>query len=323
MEILRQSINDNPSVDVRELLERELKGLPDVMQLELLTGILTTGAEVDEKLAELVHTAWTQVCEKSLWSLKYESLEQYRQLITYQDAVRPIIRRFKKSDRAKAASLKIIEQNWKLSVDQVIPRCATPRSWSKHLLFLLATLSRKKGREEAVRLLETSMNQRPHKSRQTRCLMASDVQRVLGDLSDIESGFQIESEVGSYPASDLETFNGRSMKGQTTSCGLHRVHTDQGLSHNDGPCGCSCAPICLPLMLLMSVEMPTMTDQVVVGLLRWAQSVSWASLCLLHLRRLARYKFGDMVDLLSRSETVNKLEKLLLDVLNLEQFINI
>jgi hypothetical protein len=183
MEILSQSINQNPLVDVRELLEQQLRRLPDVMQLELLTEILTISAEVDEKFAELVHTAWAQVCELNLWSLKYESLEQYQQFITYQDAVRPIIRRFKKSDRAKAASLNTIKQNWKQSVDQLIPKCLAPRSWSKHLLFLLATLSRKKRKEDAIQLLEESVSQRPLKSRQTHSLMASDVQRVLGDLS--------------------------------------------------------------------------------------------------------------------------------------------
>lgn len=207
MEVLQQTINDNPSLDVKQALEEQLRGMPDLERLELLTEILTAGSTMNQRFAELIYAAWTHICGNNLWSFKYDSLEQYRQLVSYRDTISPIIARFKRSDRAKASSIGLIERNWKVPIVHVLPREMIPDSWSKHLLFLLGVLSRKKGREEAAMLLAASVKNRPHQSRHQNSLIASDVQRVLDDLAAREGMYHSGSVARSFVISRPLTCN--------------------------------------------------------------------------------------------------------------------
>lgn len=187
MELIRQTIDRDLSSDARDILEKQLEGLSEPKQLDLLTEVLTLTPNVDERFAEVIYAAWCHLCEKDLWSFKYESLEQYRRLISYHDTIKPIVHRFKRSDRAKFTSrMNLIERNWKARVTEVIPSCIAPKSWSKHILFLLATLSKEKAKDEAVVLLKASISQRPHRSRHSATLIASDVQRVLDSLPSFQ-----------------------------------------------------------------------------------------------------------------------------------------
>lgn len=183
MELFRLVTTDDSGLDIRDRLEEALSGLPELKQLELLTEVLTGSAVVDDRFAELVYTSWEYICRLNLWSYRFDSLQQYRQLISYREVIRPIIERFKKSDRAKFSSLETIQHQWGLPVAEVLPQHMAPKSWSKHLLFLLAILSKHKTRQEAIELLEESITQRPRRSRQTRTLMPSDVRRALESLS--------------------------------------------------------------------------------------------------------------------------------------------
>ena len=89
---------------------------------------------------------------------------------------------------------------------------------------------------------------------------------------------------------------------------------------------CECSAICLPLKVLLDgLEGQTFhnTDGVILQLFQWAKSVSWTSVCLVHLQRLAELKFGNITTLWSREETIKQLEGLLLDSLLLEANISL
>ena len=184
MDYLQETLGPDASPDLRAALEKKLGSLPELEQLEKVTRILMCGMVADERVGELIFAAWEYLCERDLWSFKFESLDQYRQLISYQDTVKPIIQRFKKSDRIKLASISTIEKHWHTAIHQTIPEPLTPQHWSKHLLFLLASLSKHTSRENAIVLLEESIYHRPSRSRQRPDLMASDVERVLKNLSN-------------------------------------------------------------------------------------------------------------------------------------------
>ncbi|KAH8696319.1 hypothetical protein BGW36DRAFT_298441 [Talaromyces proteolyticus] len=183
MEVFQHFITVYPSASAREILEECLKDISEIQQLDIVTGILNIGANTDERLAELVHAAWEHLCDNDLWSFGYESLEQYRHLISYRDTIRPIIQRFKKSNKTKFTSVNIIEKQWNMPLAQVLPSDMAPESWSKHILVLLARLTKYKVREDAIALLEDSIKQRPPRSRNIHNLMASDVSRVLQNLA--------------------------------------------------------------------------------------------------------------------------------------------
>ncbi|KAF9886005.1 hypothetical protein FE257_012186 [Aspergillus nanangensis] len=316
------------SEGVSTILDERLRGLSDLRQLDVLTDILTGISEVDERSAELVYAAWTKLYEGSLWAFKYESLDQYRQLISYRDTVRPILRRFKKSDRSKASSMQTIERSWKQPVAQVIPHRIRPSAWSKHLLFTLATLSRIKPRQEAVMLLEASVNNRPPRSRQTSNLMASDVNRVLEQVSTHEHKVPNNSSPRSSRLSEKSSskdFISPSSSPVASISGFNYTASDANLSNlsssSDGETtlcspssmGCECSPICLPLMILLSSNPPDIREELVLGLFRWAQSVSWSSLCLWHMQCLAAFKFGDQAFFWAQSEIIHHLEQVLLE----------
>lgn len=348
MELLRQTLGNSRSIDVREALEAHLKDLPVLQQLDLLTELLTASSEVDERFSEVIYAAWGHICENDLWSFKYESLEQYRQFISYGDLVRPILQRFKRSDRAKFTSISVIEQYWGMPVTEVIPEPMAPRSWSKHLLSLLASLSREISRDEAISLLAASIRQRPQRSRHVSHLIPSDVQRVLDRIScsngsknvslcddispwsfDVDSAGRTFSSTkieahSDYPA-EIDTSSSPIFSSSTTTdrsahtaiCSPAPVNIDRYYSDDEGQPVCHCLPICFPLVILMSVHMPRMTDGLILGLFRWAQEVSWSSLCSYHLRCLASYKCGDDVYFLSRAEIVHRLEEFILNDLTL------
>lgn len=186
MEHIRKSLCARSTVDARDLLAEELEGQPELCQLEILTEVFNAGIVADERLAEIIHVGWEHMLRNDLWTFKYESLEQYRQLISYRETILPILQRFKRSDRAKAINMRIIMDQWKSPIHQVIPAHMAPTSWSKHLLSLLATLSQSlQSTDEAVSLLKKSIHQRPRRSRQGCTLMPSDVERVLRSLPSV------------------------------------------------------------------------------------------------------------------------------------------
>ncbi|KAL5363530.1 hypothetical protein BJX96DRAFT_187049 [Aspergillus floccosus] len=333
MEVIRQIIAEDKSSSAQEIIERQLSGLSEVKQLDLLTEVLTISPEVDERFAELIYVAWCHLCERNLWCFKFESLEQYRRLIGYQDTVRPIIQRFKRSDRAKFTSMSLIEKNWNVPATEAIPSYLAPKTWSKHILFLLAALSKEKPREEAVLLLKASINQRPHRSRHSSTLIASDVQRVLGKLPGFRDRktrisrrsptkhrrSSIQTDTSFSTDVDLNSTCPSFYKAPSIACESNEaMGLRQELPVPIAHVSCECGSICLPLMILMSVGMPTITHELAMGLFRWAQRVSWSSLCLSHLQCLAGYKYGEETKQWSRLEIVDKLEQLLLDDVVLE-----
>lgn len=68
----------------------------------------------------------------------------------------------------------------------------------------------------------------------------------------------------------------------------------------------------------MGMGMPTITHELALELSRWAQNVSWSSLCLFHLQCLASYHFGNEAKQWTRLVIVDKLELLLFEDLALE-----
>ena len=183
MEQIKESLCTRPATKPQEILAEGLEGQSELQQLETLTEIFTAGAVTDERFAETINAAWEHLLQSDLWSIKYESLEQYRQLISYRDIVKPILQRFKRSDRSKLVNMQIIQENWCFPIHQVVPPFMAPISWSKHLLDLLAIISRTiKCKEHALDLLKKSIKERPRRSRQGSTLLPSDVDRVLKDL---------------------------------------------------------------------------------------------------------------------------------------------
>ncbi|PYI24167.1 hypothetical protein BO99DRAFT_321964 [Aspergillus violaceofuscus CBS 115571] len=179
MEIMRSYFAQTSCTSARQVLQDALREMPELAQLEAITEILTQSAVLDENVSELIDAAWSYLCENDLWSFKYESMDQYRQLINYREMVKPIIQRFRRSDRAKFASVSLIERNWGVSLKNSLPQEFRPRAWSKHMLCLLSQLSTHCSHEDALRRLRKSMEERPRRSRHTSTLIASDVQRVL------------------------------------------------------------------------------------------------------------------------------------------------
>lgn len=186
MEIFK-SFSDEYNTDCLETLKKWLEGLSELRKLDKITQILTSASEADERMADIVHAAWRYLCEQNLWSLRYESLQQYRDLISYRDTVNPILQRFRKSDRTKFSSISTLEQNWGASWPRAIPEGLAPKYWSKHMLSLLAALSKHRSSTEASLLLQECIRQRPPRSRHGQTLMASDVERVLKTIKTTTS----------------------------------------------------------------------------------------------------------------------------------------
>jgi hypothetical protein len=160
-------------------IEALLKSRPEHTHLEILTDILTQSSGIDERVASFINSAWNWVCYHHLWTTSYESLGDYRKAIGYAETVRPIIQRHKKSELAKLSNCQTILRHWRVPFDQALPSDLRPSMWSKHLLSLIAGLSKRRSHSESIALLRASMTRRPGRGRNKQQLIASDVQRVL------------------------------------------------------------------------------------------------------------------------------------------------
>ncbi|PWY69125.1 hypothetical protein BO70DRAFT_322935 [Aspergillus heteromorphus CBS 117.55] len=326
-----------PTANARYILQEALRNMTEVAQLEVITEIFTASKAFDEGICELVDAAWTHLCKNNLWSFKYESIERYRKLICYQEIVEPIIKRFRRSDRAKLMSLSTIERSWQRPLEQILPEVLRPQAWSKHMLSVLAQLSTHCSLEHAVALLQDSIDQRPPRSRHTQTLIASDVQRALKKLRGSRGGggsaetkrneivfhsptpSHTEPDISNSPAADGEcrtrstsNSSNASAPSNTPSEGINRDINLAGLYPATESLECGCLPICLPLVILFGGNTPLMTQGVMVKLYAWARNVSWSSICLLHLRSLASLDLGDIAFLWSQEEIIAHVEKILL-----------
>lgn len=86
-------------------------------------------------------------------------------------------------------------------------------------------------------------------------------------------------------------------------------HSHQGTSQprRQEQC-CSCAPICLPLTILIPLQRQTVSGTLTSELTRWVRSVSWGSVCCGHLQRLAEAVANIDTRLLDRAQLVTILE---------------
>lgn len=175
---ISSDLGGNPEIFIATLLKEK----PEHRHLDVLTELLTQSSGIDERVASIISAAWYWICQNDLWSTRYESLGDYRKAIGYAETVRPIVQRHKKSELAKRSSTQTIFHCWKVSFDKAFPEETRPVIWSKHLLSLVASLSKHRNHSESIALVEDSMKRRPDRGRNTHRLMASDVQRVLDTL---------------------------------------------------------------------------------------------------------------------------------------------
>lgn len=182
MDLITRSIlsdlGDSPEVFIATLL----KGTPEDRHLDILTELLTHSSGIDERVASFITAAWNWVCQNDLWSVRYESLGDYREAIGYTETVQPIVRRHKRSELAKQSSCQTIFRCWKVPFRRAFSEDIRPVIWSKHLLSLMACLSRHRSHSESVILIQESMKTRPDRGRNRSRIMASDVQRVLDKI---------------------------------------------------------------------------------------------------------------------------------------------
>ena len=175
---LSSGLGDSPEIFIATLLREN----PEHRHLDILTELLTQSPGIDERVALFITAAWNWICQNDLWSMKYESLSDYRNAIGYTETVQPIVRRHKKSELAKQSSSQTIFRRWKISFEKAFSEDIQPVIWSKHLLSLVDCLSRHRNHSESIALIQESMKSRPDRGRNRVRLMASDVQRVLDKI---------------------------------------------------------------------------------------------------------------------------------------------
>lgn len=257
-----------------------------LQKLCMLTDILTAGDVADERLAGRVSEAWEYLCTYKLWSLTHESLEDYCRFIDYENNVRPIIQGLRRSDRTKIASLNTIAQNWALPVEKAIPSEIAPLSWSKHVLSLMAALSRHCTLSDSIRLLKSSIKARPVRSRHSPSLIASDIDRALNAVRKADPG--VNNRNISVYCGLLQGQNGAGPEDSSIATG-NATSNFSFLADL-----CNCPPICLPLKLLLGSKphRDNLSNETLTRLVAWVEIVSWSSICDYHLSCLAGLKLG-------------------------------
>ncbi|PWY72887.1 hypothetical protein BO70DRAFT_320149 [Aspergillus heteromorphus CBS 117.55] len=323
MELVSTQVSDGTESSPERAIELFLASHPAQRHLDLLTEILTQSSNIDERVAALIHGAWYHVCRNNLWCPRFGSLDEYRQSIDYSSVVKPILQRHKKSDRAKQLSSQIILRQWNVHYTVAIPETFRPIFWSKHLLTLMGALSKAKPLPEALDLLQKSVKARPHRGRSRPQLVPSDVQRVLDRLKATKSlhqgykgRFLRKQSTGPLTALDCDLVRSDSLNSPFVAASffdsmknLIPGPENQIGEHSDVKINaCGCAPICLPLITLLSDNGSELSRPLVTSLLHWARSVSWESLCEDHLKELYLHMALVQPHGMDRREIVRHLE---------------
>ncbi|OQE35183.1 hypothetical protein PENCOP_c014G01884 [Penicillium coprophilum] len=311
MDHVARNLSNDVDYSSEAFIAALLHDKPEHQHLDVLTDLLTRVCEIDERVASSISAAWQWICQNDLWSVRYESLNDYRRAIGYAETVRPIVQRHKKSELAKRSSTQTIFRYWKVPYDEALPISTRPLTWSKHLLSLVACLSKHRSHSDSLLLLEESMKNRPERGRNKNRLMASDVQRALETLGIPQTRLAIrasrKSQISSRSAQSRATHD--STEGDSTPSTIHSealslpktpsqevlsldISSTQGLQTNTGrsewQC-CGCIPICLPLIALISTPHARFEKRLLKALVDWAYTISWGSFCSEHLMRLARF----------------------------------
>ncbi|PYH88573.1 hypothetical protein BO71DRAFT_403741 [Aspergillus ellipticus CBS 707.79] len=342
-------LRDDDKASIPEILKSSLDSYCDLQRLDIITNILTASPSVDDRIAEIINASWEYLCDYGLWSLRYESLQQFRQFISYSENILPIIKRFKKSDKKKLACLGMVKRNWSLSGSEVLPPDIAPINWSKHLLSLLSALSKWQTREQAVLSLRETIQQRPKRSRQQKGLIASDIQRVLDKVvpsqarllrSNASGGSNNHGEKRKHQVVDYQGIDRPEVEAVVHWSPMETMpdmfssledFTDLGLAFEPRltlptplerersitSLSCGCATLCFPLTVLLT--QPSGDDfepNIVKQLLQWARDVSWSNICAVHLQKLASLSFGPSTETWPREEIIETIEELLGDHLS-------
>ncbi|KAJ5355647.1 hypothetical protein N7517_010256 [Penicillium concentricum] len=307
-----------------------LHGKPEHQHLDVLTDLLTRVSDVDERVASSISAAWQWICQNDLWSTRYESLSDYRRAIGYTETVRPIVQRHKKSELAKRSSTQTIFRYWQVPFDEALPPNTRPLTWSKHLLSLIACLSKHRNHLDSLSLLDESMKNRPERGRNKNRLMASDVQRALETLGIPQARLAVRGSkklrissssaqsTGAHNRTEVDPLSSTIQsevlsRPNTLSQGMLSLDpsSPQGLqtntNQNEWQC-CGCIPICLPLIALISTPQARFDKRLLTALVDWAYTMSWGSFCSEHLTRLARFISGADSRGRTRADTIQKLE---------------
>ncbi|RAH87272.1 hypothetical protein BO86DRAFT_300162 [Aspergillus japonicus CBS 114.51] len=309
MDSVQKGLSDVSTESPQLTLEHILSAEPITNHLDILTNILRQGATVDERVGALIHAAWEHVRREELWSSRFDSLDQYRQFIGFEELVKPVLRRHKRSDRSKQLSARMIAQHWDGPFHLVLPETLRPPFWSKHLLNSLASLSRLKPLPEAIHLLQESVKRRPRRGRTQPHLLASDIERVLEAMRvprQGRRGRKSKSSVFQPPQLRPEqlTVPERFPSPQGSSAML----SERSLLDDQKQCPCS--PLLFPLLAILAESKAQWTSYFLGRLLQWASLMSWESLCTDHLQQLYRHATQSDGQDLDRSLIVQTLEQL-------------
>ncbi|PYI27671.1 hypothetical protein BP00DRAFT_450006 [Aspergillus indologenus CBS 114.80] len=324
MDSVQKGLSDVSTESPQLTLEHILSAEPITNHLDILTNILRQGATVDERVGALIHAAWEHVRREELWSSRFDSLDQYRQFIGFEELVKPVLRRHKRSDRSKQLSARMIAQHWDGPFHLVLPETLRPPFWSKHLLNSLASLSRLKPLPEAVHLLQESVKKRPRRGRTQPHLLASDIERVLeamrvprqGRRGRKNSVISIDSILTEHESSTATLVGSDSHEDGASPQGSSAMLSERSLLDDQKQCPCS--PLLFPLLAILAESKAQWTSHFLARLLQWASLMSWESLCTDHLRQLYRHATQSDGQDLDRFLIVQTLEQLSITLTGVE-----
>lgn len=161
-----------------------------VERLELPVSIATAGIEINDRGAKIISLAWATLKENKLWRIKYYHIVILESNIGFQQNILLIIKRHDTSDQRKLKDVKQIGCRRKMDFPEAFPFNIQSSRWSKHLLTLLARLSRYVDCDTCVNLLCNAIKNRQstitlrNRTRSSSHLTAADIYRALNKVHE-------------------------------------------------------------------------------------------------------------------------------------------
>jgi len=182
---------------IETVLDEQLGNLRPEQQFDALLQLLNHLLSLDAPLERAIGTCWNRIYNGQLWKDRHESLEDFKQYIRFDTAIKPVLLYKDNIDYRKALSIRKIKKSWGGSLEDILPASAIPARLSKYFLDQMAVLSSMCSCEDAVKLLKGAVANRKRRSRRLNplSLQAADIQQVIQHLRGTSPQSMFENTV--------------------------------------------------------------------------------------------------------------------------------
>lgn len=173
---------------IRAQLEESLDALSRPEQLAYVLNLVQVGVDTNERVNEVVSEAWNVLESRTLWDVRYPSLEELQRDIRFEDSVRHRLEQHHIVTSRMKAACKGIQRRWGGLLPDLLADLAPPQ-YTRHVVEMIYRLSKMCTLNRAWELLDNAVQARLQSPKTSKYpwVTQADVSRVVQQLGPVPS----------------------------------------------------------------------------------------------------------------------------------------